>query len=167
MKDGAFEKWIEYLLVRNSDQSKDDSLSNGLALQFSMENNQYPKNNANATDILNNHKHDCRAYQGDRKQKKSWYTSKKKEGDETLSMTSSETSFSQGGKDRTCYCYSKKGHMISPECPDKKTIKKKDWCIRKAQLNMQAQQQQQDDQEDTESTMDTGVTSNRSSSRVA
>jgi hypothetical protein len=59
------------LLSRNSDQSKCGSLLNGLALQFSMENNQHLKTIASATDILSNHKHDRRANQGNRQQKKS------------------------------------------------------------------------------------------------
>jgi hypothetical protein len=36
MKDGAFNRWMAYLLVRNSDQAKYGSLSNGLVSQFSM-----------------------------------------------------------------------------------------------------------------------------------
>jgi hypothetical protein len=43
MKDGAFGKWMAYLLVSSSDQGKYGSLMNGLVSQFSMENNQYPK----------------------------------------------------------------------------------------------------------------------------
>jgi hypothetical protein len=45
MKNGAFDKWMAYLLIRNSGQSKYGSLLNGLVSQFSMDNNQYPKNN--------------------------------------------------------------------------------------------------------------------------
>lgn len=75
-------------------------------------------------------------------------------------MTSSKTSFPQGGKDQTSYCSGKKGH-ISPECSDKKIIEKKSWFICKTQLNMQAEQQQDHEQEDNKSTMDTSVTSNR------
>jgi hypothetical protein len=60
MKDGAFDKWMAYLLIRNSDQSKYCSLLNRLVSQFSMDNNQYPKHIMGATDILSNHKHDRR-----------------------------------------------------------------------------------------------------------
>jgi hypothetical protein len=58
MKIGAFNKWMAYLLLRNSDQQKYGSLMNGLISQFSMGNNQYPKTITAATDILSNHKHD-------------------------------------------------------------------------------------------------------------
>jgi hypothetical protein len=36
MKDGAFDSWMTYLLIRNSNQAKYGSLSNGLVSQFSM-----------------------------------------------------------------------------------------------------------------------------------
>jgi hypothetical protein len=60
MKDGAFNRWMAYLLIRNSDQAKYGSLSNGLVSQFSMQNNQYPKTCTTATDILSNHRFDNR-----------------------------------------------------------------------------------------------------------
>jgi hypothetical protein len=43
MKVVAFNKWMAYLLIHNSDQGKYGSLMNGLVLHVSMENNQYPK----------------------------------------------------------------------------------------------------------------------------
>ncbi len=63
MKDGAFDRWMAYLLIRNSDQAKYGSLSNGLVSQFSMQNNQYPKTCTTATDILSNHRFDNRGTQ--------------------------------------------------------------------------------------------------------
>jgi hypothetical protein len=39
MKDEAFNRWMVYLLIRNSDQAKYVSLSNGLVSQFLMQNN--------------------------------------------------------------------------------------------------------------------------------
>ena len=78
-------------------------------------------------------------------------------------MTSSETSFVQGGRDQTCHCCGEEGH-ISPQCLDKKTIEKKDWFVRKTQLNTQAAQQE-DEQEDKESTIDISLTSNCSKDR--
>ena len=81
------------------------SLMNGLGLQFSAEDNQCPKNVASAADMLSDHKRDRRACQGNRQQKKSWRdNSKRGEGDSASSMTSSETSFAQGGKDQTRCC---------------------------------------------------------------
>jgi hypothetical protein len=56
MKDGAFDRLMAYLLIRNSDEAKYGSLSNGRVSQFSMQNNQYPKTCTTATYILSNHR---------------------------------------------------------------------------------------------------------------
>jgi hypothetical protein len=130
VKDGAFKKWTAHLPIGNSDQSKHGPLLNALVSQFSMENNQHPKMIAGAADMPSNHKHDRRSNQGNRQQCKSWHAPKKEDGNDTLSSTRSETSFAQGGKDQICCCCGEKGH-VSPECPDEKTIKKKDWHVRK------------------------------------
>ena len=58
MKTGAFDKWMAYLSLRNSNQGKYGSMMNGLISQYSMGNNQYLKTITAATDILSNHKHD-------------------------------------------------------------------------------------------------------------
>jgi hypothetical protein len=141
---------MAHLLIHDSNQSKHGSLLNRLTLQFSMENNQRPKNVASAADVMSDHKRGRRAVS----KRRAGVTPREGGGDNASSMTSSETSFAQGGK---------KG-PISPECPDKKTIKKKDWFVCKTQLNTQAEQQQ-DEQEDNKSTTDTGVTICRSSDR--
>jgi hypothetical protein len=85
-----------------------------------MQNNQSPKTCTTATDILSNRRFDNRGNSN----KKKWSNKPKKDEDENIAnKTTSETterSFAQGGKDETCYCCGKKGHM-SPECPDKNT----------------------------------------------
>ena len=43
LKDGTFDRWMSYWLIRNIDQAKYGSLSNGLVLQFSMQNNPYSR----------------------------------------------------------------------------------------------------------------------------
>jgi hypothetical protein len=77
MKDEAFDRWMAYLLIRNSNQAKYGSLSNGLVSQFSIQNNQYPKTCTTATDILSNHRFDNR---GDSSKKK-WNNRPKKDAD--------------------------------------------------------------------------------------
>ncbi len=150
MKDKAFAKWMAYLLIQSSNQGKYGSLMTGLASQFLMENNQYPKTIRTATDILSNHKHDRRGSQT--KTKKDWKSDK--QDDETLStitMNTSKTSFAQGNaKSFTCFCCRKKGH-ISPKCPEKNSRKKEDWAIKKAELHMQAEQDE-NEQGDNQST---------------
>ena len=122
MKTGAFNKWMAYLLLRNSNQRKYGSMMNGLVLQFSMGNNhQYPKTIKAATDILSNHKHD----NGNNPNKKtSWLKPNKDKADNASKNTNETkgTSFAQNNKDKTCYCCGKKGH-ISPECKEKNTRK--------------------------------------------
>jgi hypothetical protein len=88
MKDGACDRWMAYLLIRNSDQAKYGSLSNGLVLQFSMQNNQYPKTCTTATYILSNHRFDNRG----NSTKKKWNNRPKKDEDEnSSSKTTNET----------------------------------------------------------------------------
>jgi hypothetical protein len=145
--NGAFDRWMAYLLIRNSGQAKYGSLSNGLVSQFSMQNNQYPKTCTTATDILSSHRFDNRGNSS----KKKWNNRPKKEEDENSSgKTTNETnatSFAQGGKDKTCYCCGKAGHL-SPECPDKNTIKKENWHINKATQYYQEANQANDHQEE-------------------
>ena len=160
MKDQAFGKWMAYLLIRSSDQSKYGSLMTGLVSQFSMENNQYPKTIRAATDILSNHKHDRRESQ---KIKKDWSKSDKPD-DETLSTITSntnETSFAQGNnKSFTCFCCGKKGH-ISPECPEKNSRKKEDWAIKKAELHLQAEHNENELEDDRSTSSDVASISSK------
>ena len=52
LKANAFGRWMAFLLLKNSDQSKYGSLLNGLTSQYSMDNNQYLKTIMAASDIL-------------------------------------------------------------------------------------------------------------------
>ena len=70
MKTKAFRRWMAYMMIRNSDQAKYGSLLNRMASQFSMNNNQYPVNIRQATDILSNHKHDSHRMRRDRSRQK-------------------------------------------------------------------------------------------------
>jgi hypothetical protein len=79
LKDGAFDKWMAYLLIRNSNQAKYGSLLNGLVSQFFMQNNQYPKSCTTATYIMSNHRFDNRRNSN----KKKWSSKDKKDEAET------------------------------------------------------------------------------------
>jgi hypothetical protein len=161
MKDGAFNKWMAYLLIQKSDQAKYGTVMNGLVSQFSMQNNQYPKSITAPTSILSNHRLDNSGVLN----KKKWFQSKKNE-DETPKNKedgSKETSFAQAGKDKTCYCCRKKGH-ISPECPQKNAIKKEDWVFRKATVYVQADGKE--DHQDDDSTGEAVSTITRGSSKI-
>ena len=51
MKNESFDKWMAYLLMRNSDQKKHGLLLEGLSAQYSMNDNQCPTAIMKATDI--------------------------------------------------------------------------------------------------------------------
>jgi hypothetical protein len=155
MKDGAFDRWMAYLLIRNSDQANYGSLLSGLVSQFLMQSHQYLKTCTTATYILSNHRFDNMG----NSTKKTWNNRPKKDEDEHSSgKTTNETnatSFAQGGKEKTCNCCGKTGRL-SPECPDKNTIKEENWHINKAMQyyqeanqanNHQEEQQQEGDNE--------------------
>ena len=130
MKTEAFGRWMAYMMIRNSDQAKYGSLLNGMVSQFSMNNNQYPVDIRQATDILSNHKHDSHKTRRDRSRQKD-------DKDETTKTN--EASFTQSENTKMCYCCGKTGHM-SPKCPEKDKIRREDWAICKAALHMQAEQ---------------------------
>ena len=100
-----------------------------------MNNNQYPVNIRQATDILSNHKQDSHKTRRDRARQKD-------EKDETTKT--SEASFAQNENTKMCYCCGKKGH-VCPKCPEKDKIPREDWVICKAELHMQAEQKKDDE----------------------
>jgi hypothetical protein len=164
MKNGALDRGMAYLLICNSDQAKYGSLSNGLVSQFSMQNNQYPRTCTTATDILSNHRFD----NGGNSSKKKWNNRPKKDEDENSSgkttTKTNATNFAQGGKDKTCYCCGKAGHL-SPGCPDKNTIKQENWHINTQyyQEANQANDHQEEEQEEGDNESYTSTTSKASS----
>jgi hypothetical protein len=104
--------------------------------------------------------------------KKKWNKRPKKDEDENSSgKTTNETnatSFARGGKDKTCYCCGKAGHL-SPECPDKNTIKKENWHINKATQYYQEANQANDHQEEQQEEGDNESyksTTSKASSRI-
>ena len=54
----AFEQFMAYTYLENSDQNKYGTLMNNLKQQHSLQNDQYPKTLNHATNILSNHKFD-------------------------------------------------------------------------------------------------------------
>jgi hypothetical protein len=171
MKDGAFDRWMAYLLIRNSDQAKYGSLSTGLVSQFSMQNNQYPKTCTTAADILSNHRFDNRGNSS----KKKWNNRPKKDEDENSSGKKPTKLMQQvsrkaaRAKDKTFYCCGKAGHL-SPECPDKNTIKKENWHINKAtqyyQEANQANNNHQEEQQEEGDNESYKSTTSKASSRI-
>ena len=135
LKNQSFERYMAFILLRNSDQAKYRSLMNGLISQYSMENDQYPELITTAIDILANHKHDNYSLKKDEKYKK--------QDEDDNKSTTSETSFAQFNG-VTCYCCGKKGHK-SPQCPEKDTRPRDQWAIRRAEQHLQAEADGDDD----------------------
>ena len=128
MKEEAMERWMAYLFLKGSDQTKYGSVMRGFVDQFSLENNQYPKTVAIATDILSNHKLDQRFYDVQKRNRER----QKQDNNEP-----NETSFAQSNSKTMliCYCCGKKGHSAT-NCTKKSEIPREDWWINKAVSNM-------------------------------
>ena len=58
IKTASQDRWMSYMLMKNSDQKKYGSLLQGLASQYSMGNEQYPATMMIASDVLTNHRWD-------------------------------------------------------------------------------------------------------------
>ena len=129
MKTEAFDRWMAFLLMKNSDQKKYGSLITGLTSQYSMGNNQYPKTITAATDILANHKHDNAAWKKKNNTNKKQNEKDNKQDENKTNEGGNETSFAQNKI--VCYCCGKEDHK-SPDCPDKDKIPKDQWFINKA-----------------------------------
>jgi hypothetical protein len=67
MKQEAYPRWMVYLLIHGTDQTKYGSLQKGFVSQFSLGNDQYPKTITAATDVLSNHKIDPWNYENQKK----------------------------------------------------------------------------------------------------
>jgi Reverse transcriptase (RNA-dependent DNA polymerase) len=141
MKTGAYGRWMAFLLIRGSDQSKYGTVTIGLNSQYSMSNNQYPKTIQAASDILTNHKFD-----------KGWDANRyvKKDDSTVDSEITTETSFAQAKAGTRCHCCGKADHW-SPDCPLRDKKPRSEWFIKKKE---QLQQHKEVDNEDDSSVDD-------------
>ena len=152
LRDGSFDRFMAYVLLRNSDQNKYGSVMHGLVSQFSMEHDQYPRTLIAATDILTNHRHD-----NYNKKKGPWKENDDKNKTNNEEEKRTETSFAQNKSNVMCYCCGKTGHK-SPECSEKDTRPKSEWAIRKAELFMQKTDSNDNDNNDDDISVATTAT---------
>ena len=164
MKDAAFEQLGAYILIRGADQSKYGSVIKGMTSQFSMGNDQYPKDLVGATDILSNHRYDP-AWQEKRDR------ARERARAAANQDTTDATSFTQAGrKTPICYCCGKKGHT-SDECSKRNSIPRDQWYVKKALQAMQdapnedSTTNQADDDSDASDDSSVRSTSSRTSRR--
>jgi len=72
LKEGAWDQWMAYLMMKGSDYPRYGSLLRGFGAQFSLGNDQfYPKDQITATDIMSNHKLDPKYFEH-REARKCW-----------------------------------------------------------------------------------------------
>ena len=159
MRKDGFNKWMGYLLMRGSDHSKYGSLMLGLSSQYSMGNDQYPKDILAATDVLSNHKFDNR-------NEKSKKGHKNDDDNNSCILTTApvETSFAQLKGEIICHCCGKKGH-IAPKCPMRNKIPRSEWAINKAEMHIQSISERSNDDLSIESGTET--TTSKSSAKKA
>jgi hypothetical protein len=121
----AFEQLMTFIYIKNADRNKYGSVIIGLATQFSLDNNQYPKTITIANSVLSNHKFDA-AYSDSLKKRRE----KQRDPQERATQEqeqSPELSFAQ--MENRCYCCGKANHK-SPDCRDKDKPRS-EWAINK------------------------------------
>ena len=132
MEKEAFDRFQAYTYVVNSDQEDYGSLSMGLQIQFSVENEQYPKNYTDALNALSNHLFDP-AIEKRKKKKNDWSKSDRndkssmQDKDDNNSCVLGATSFARF--EGSCWCCGKRGHC-SDKCQDRDKPKTA-WAINK------------------------------------
>jgi len=129
LKIGAWDQWMACLMMKGSDYPRYGSLLRGFGAQFSLGNDQCPKDLITATDIMSNHKMDPKYFENREARKK---VHNKQQHEKKDSPAETETSFAQTEAD--CYACGKKGHMAR-DCT-RKPNKYADWHVNKAMTAM-------------------------------
>jgi Reverse transcriptase (RNA-dependent DNA polymerase) len=125
----AFQQFLAFTYLDNSDKAKYGSLFTGLQTQQSLGNNQYPRTITEANNVLSSHRFDNPGKKTQEKPEKTKEggTNNKKEEMPEMSFAMLE------GK---CYCCGKGGHK-SPACRYKDRPKE-EWAINKAKVKEQS-----------------------------
>ena len=137
VKKQGYDSWMTYLYISNADKRKYGTLTAGFRTQYALENDQYPKTLIKAHAVLKDHRWDNTYHEHVKKQRAKGSTNnnnnnnsdKDKKSDNNNKEKEQEgTSLNQ--TDVTCFCCGKKGHY-SDNCPEKDTIAKEDWAVKK------------------------------------
>jgi hypothetical protein len=133
MKKDATNKYLAYVFLLGCDQTKYGTVNRGLTSQFSLGQDQYPKDITAALDVLTNHKVDQKFY--DQQQNKRNRDRSNKEQPTPSNEDSKAAGFAQGNE-IICYCCGKKGHC-SPDCDQKDKIPREQWYVNQAMQHLQ------------------------------
>ena len=155
MKDGMFDQWSAYILLRSCDQTKYGSLTKRFVTDYSLGKDICPKTFRDMTDALVQHPWDARpnTKQGDGNK------SNKQKQQEEKPKPRSEKSFAQRKKGKgkgvqhRCHCCGDPGHYL-PDCPKKDTLDEKKWFINRAISNYLQEENSEDDVADYGSSED-------------
>ena len=130
----AYEEYLAYTFLINSDQNKYGSLIKNLAQQQSLGNTQYPKSLTAASEVLLEHQWDSKYYDNRKNKKDKEKRAREQDNDNTTIATNNteelELSFAQ--LENACYCCGKKGHS-SNKCFQKDKIPKEQWYVNRLQ----------------------------------
>jgi len=159
LRVATWDQWMACLMMKGSDYPRCGSLLRGFGAQFSLGNDQCPKDLITATDIVSNHKLDPKCFENREARKKAhnkqiattdivsnhkldpkYFENReaskkaydKQQHEKKDSPAETETSFAQTEAD--CYVCGKKGHMAR-ECT-RKPQKCADWHANKAMTAM-------------------------------
>ena len=129
----AYEEYLAYTFLVNSDSTKYGSLIKNLAQQQSLKNSQYPKSLTAASEVLLEHQWDAKYYETRKNRKDKERRDREKDNDTISTMaTTEEPELSFAQLENACYCCGKKGHS-SNKCFQKDKIPKDQWYVNKLQ----------------------------------
>ena len=148
MIDGAFEKWMAYLLLENSDQAKYGSLLRNLRSQYSMEHDQYPDNFERAVTMLSEHPIDNAKKLREQRQQ-----ARQKNDDEDGDRPRAQSHAQKKGE-KICFACGKPGH-VSTECQwAKDNPDRSKWFFNTMNKNLQQHLEDENDQDDDDNAND-------------
>ena len=130
LKKETMEEFITYLYLENLDRSRYDSLIKGLESQFSLGNDQYPKDLVKAHNVVSLHAWDPEYKQKQKKKKEQGQRKNDQSKSGSNDAPENGLTFAQiKNFKNVCYCCGK-DHKL-PDCPVKATTAKDKWHINK------------------------------------
>lgn len=166
--DGLFEQLCTFVMMRRCDQTKYGSLMKNLAMEYSLNHDDYPKTMTVQTDVLANYPFDKEYYERKQKQQERDHNRQEREK-EKKKDDENGTQLAQQDRYR-CHCCGSEEHPLK-ECPFRKTRDKKEWFVTKAMARMSKAQNEQsngngnDDNDENHSQQSSNSSNNNKSVR--